>query len=136
MLKRKNVEEKEHMKLHIDLKGSLLRDVIVSTVDIVKESDLKMIILREKLLSAICGDSIWSLMTTAFVTELILESEGSADVELKNLERLMSDQEAADMLKLMIRFTPIPRGDGKSKTRFITLLALHKAVRALEERGK
>lgn len=136
MLKRKNVEEKEHMKLHIDLKGSLLRDVIASTVDIVKESDLKMIILREKLLSAICGDSIWSLMTTAFVTELILESEGSADVELKNLERLMSDQEAADMLKLMIRFTPIPRGDEKSKTRFITLLALHKAVRALEERGK
>lgn len=136
MLKRKNVEEKEHMKLHIDLKGSLLRDVIASTVDIVKESDLKMIILRERLLSAICGDSIWSLMTTAFVTELILESEGSADVELKNLERLMSDQEAADMLKLMIRFTPIPRGDGKGKTRFITLLALHKAVRALEERGK
>lgn len=75
-------------------------------------------------------------MTTAFVTELILESEGSADVELKNLERLMSDQEAADMLKLMIRFTPISRGDGKSKTRFIILLALHKAVRALEERGK
>lgn len=57
-------------------------------------------------------------------------------MELKNLERLMSDQEAADMLKLMIRFTPIPRGDRKSKTRFITLLALYKAVRALEERGK
>ena len=57
-------------------------------------------------------------------------------MELKNLERLMSDQEAADMLKLMIRFTPIPRGDGKNKTRFITLLALYKAVRALEERGK
>ena len=74
-------------------------------------------------------------MTTAFVTELILESEGSADVELKNLERLMSDQETADMLKLMIRFTPISRGDGKSKTRFI-ILALHKAVRALEECGK
>jgi hypothetical protein len=81
MLKRKNVEEKEHMKLHIDLKGSLLRDVIASTVDIVKESDLKMIILREKLLSAICGDSIWSLMTTAFVTELILESEGDVHNE-------------------------------------------------------
>mgnify|MGYP003178204791 FL=1 len=32
-------------------------------------------------------------------------------MKLKNLERLMSDQEAADMLKLMIRFTPIPRGD-------------------------
>lgn len=40
------------------------------------------------------------------------------------------------MLKLTIRLIPIPRGDGKSKTRFITLLALHKAVGALEERGK
>lgn len=57
-------------------------------------------------------------------------------MELKNLEKLMSDQEAADMLKLMIHLTPIPRGDGKSETRFFTLLALHKAVRALEERGK
>lgn len=57
-------------------------------------------------------------------------------MELKNLEKLISDQEAADMLKLMIHLTPIPRGDGKSETRFLTLLALHKAVRALEERGK
>lgn len=57
-------------------------------------------------------------------------------MKLKNLEESISDQEAADMLKLMIRFTPIQRGDGKSKTRLIALLALHKAVRALEERGK
>lgn len=48
-------------------------------------------------------------MITAFAIGQILESEGSADVELKNLERLMSDQEAADMLKLMSRFTPITK---------------------------
>lgn len=81
MSKKKNVEEKEHMKLHTDLKGSLLRDAIASTVDILKESDLKMMILREKWLSAICGDSIWLLMMTAFVTELILESEGDVHNE-------------------------------------------------------
>lgn len=75
MLKRKNVEEKERMKLHTDLKESLLRDAIASTADIVRDLDLKMIISSEKQSSVICGDSIWLLMTTAFVTGLILESE-------------------------------------------------------------
>ena len=45
-------------------------------VDIVRDSDLKTMFSSEKQSSAICGDSIWLLMTTAFVTELILESEG------------------------------------------------------------
>ena len=88
MLKRKNVEEKENMKLHTDLKGSLLQDAIASTVDIVRDSDLKTIVSSEKQSSAICGDGIWLLMTTAFVTELILESEGGRfHMELKILKK-------------------------------------------------
>ena len=88
MLKRKNVEEKENMKLHTDLKGSLLQDAIASTVDIVRDSDLKTIVSSEKQSSAICGDGIWLLMTTAFVTELILESEGGEiSYGVKNIEK-------------------------------------------------
>lgn len=81
MSKKKNVEEKEHMKLHTDLKGNLLRNAIVSIVGIARDLDLKMIISSEKQSSAICGDSIWLLMMTAFVTELILESEGNVHNE-------------------------------------------------------
>ena len=93
MLKRKNVEEKENMKLHTDLKGSLLQDAIASTVDIARDSDLKTILSSEKQSSAICGDSIWLLMTTAFVTELILESEGGGEISygVKNIEKMISD---------------------------------------------
>ena len=92
MLKRKNVEEKENMKLHTDLKGSLLQDAIASTVDIARDSDLKTILSSEKQSSAICGDSIWLLMTTAFVTELILESEGGGiSYGVKNIEKMISD---------------------------------------------
>lgn len=109
MLKRKNVEEKEHMKLHTDLKRSQLQSVIVLIVGIVKALDLQMIRSSQKQLTVICGIDVWLHMITAFAIGQILESEGSADVELKNLERLMSDQEAADMLKLMSRFTPITK---------------------------
>ena len=76
MLKRKNVEEKERMKLNTDLKESLLQDAIASTADIVRDLELKMIVSSEKQSSVICGERIWLLMTTAFVTGLILESEG------------------------------------------------------------
>ena len=48
----------------------------------------------------------------------------------------MTDQEAANILRNMIKNTPAPRADTKSMIRFTFNLALHKAVKALEEKDR
>lgn len=47
----------------------------------------------------------------------------------------MTDQEAANILRNMIKNTPAPRADMKSMIRFTFSLALHKAIKALEEKN-
>ena len=46
-------------------------------------------------------------------------------------ETAMTDQEAANILRNMIKNTPAPRADMK----FTFSLALHKAIKALEEKN-
>ena len=55
--------------------------------------------------------------------------------DLEFYKTAMSDREAADIIRNMIKNTPLPRGDMKSMTRFVCWLALNKAIVALEERN-
>ena len=57
--------------------------------------------------------------------------------DLKRNESLMTNEEAVEILKTLIEFefVSMPRGSGKTLTRFKTVLALHKAVKALESRN-
>lgn len=50
-------------------------------------------------------------------------------------ETAMTDQEAVNILRNMIKNIPAPRADVKSMTRFVFSLALHKAIKALEEKN-
>lgn len=50
-------------------------------------------------------------------------------------ETAMPDQEAANILRNMIKNTPAPRADMKSMIRFTFSLALYKAIKALEEKN-
>ena len=75
MLKRKNLEENEHMRLNTDLKRCQLQSVIVLIVGIVKALDLQRICSSQRQLTVICGIEVWLHMITAFAIGLILESE-------------------------------------------------------------
>ncbi len=55
--------------------------------------------------------------------------------DLEFFETAMTNQEAADILRNMIKNTPAPRADMKSMIRFTFSLALHKAIKALEEKN-
>lgn len=72
---KKNVEEKEHTKLHIGLKRSHLQSAIVLIAGIVKVLDLQMIRSSQKQLNVICGIETWLHMITVSAIGLILESE-------------------------------------------------------------
>lgn len=50
------------------------------------------------------------------------------------ISRWFSDTDIVDILNNIINCTPIPRGDGKSMTHMIDLLALCKAMKVFEER--
>ena len=56
--------------------------------------------------------------------------------DLDFFETAMTDQEAANILRNMIKNMPVPRADTKSMIKFIFCLALHKAIKALEERDE
>lgn len=53
--------------------------------------------------------------------------------DLEYFETAITDQEAANILRNMIKNTPAPRADTKSMFRFVFELALRKAIKALEE---
>ena len=55
--------------------------------------------------------------------------------DLEFFETAMTDQEAADILRNMIKNIPAPRADTKSMIKFTFGLALHKAIKALEEKN-
>lgn len=56
----------------------------------------------------------------------------SQDEKAKGLEHVMSNQEAADVLKKLV-YIPEGRGNGKSHTMLKVRIALLKAIRALEQ---
>ena len=56
--------------------------------------------------------------------------------DLDFFETAMTDQEAANILRNMIKNMPVPRADMKSMIKFTFCLALHKAIKALEERDE
>ena len=60
---------------------------------------------------------------------------GLSKDDLKYFGMAMTDKEAADIIRSMLKHAPTPRGDTKSMSRFVIGLALHKAIKALEERN-
>lgn len=60
---------------------------------------------------------------------------GLSNDDLEYFETAITDQEAANILRNMIKNTPAPRADMKSMIRFTFSLALRKAIKALEEKN-
>ena len=60
---------------------------------------------------------------------------GLSNDALEYFETAITDQEAVNILRNMIKNIPAPRADIKSMTRFVFSLALHKAIKALEEKN-
>ena len=60
---------------------------------------------------------------------------GLSNDALEYFETAITDQEAVNILRNMIKNTPAPRADMKSMIRFTFSLALHKAIKALEEKN-
>ena len=70
-----------------------------------------------------------SVDSTHIVEDLLKQRQAAYELSYKQ----MTNAEAANVIRSMLNYMPIARGDGKSTTRMLYIEALCKAINALEK---